>query len=348
VLIATGGLGSGIHLALDGDETLGREESRGAYLLDHRDFAKLHIISHYVQKLLGGRLLVVPIGRVGNDSAGEAVKQDLRQVGIDLSYVGTDESIPTLFSVCFAYPSGEGGNLTTLNSASAAVTRESVAATEPLFERFEHRGIGVVAPEVPLPARAALLRLATKYDFLRVGSFVPGELRDASSASLIRSLDLLAVNLEEAAALAGMAPEAEPSEIVTAAMKVAASRYEELLIVITAGKAGSWVWDGVTLSHDSGIPAQVVNSAGAGDAHLSGLLVALASGLAINEANAFATVVSALKVAGRDTIAWEIDAATVEEAATAFQRPLPPQLRKRLAHGGEPLLPFTRDGTIRQ
>jgi sugar/nucleoside kinase (ribokinase family) len=313
------------------------------YLLDRRDFGKLHIISHYVQTLLGGQLLVVPVGRVGDDSAGERVKRDLRQVGIDLSYISTDGSNPTLFSVCFAYPSGEGGNLTTLNSASGRVTEEDVAATEPLFERFEHQGIAVVLPEVPLPARAGLLRLATRYDFLRVGSFVAGELRDASFGPLIRSLDLLAINLEEAAVLADVAPETEPSEIVAAAIETAASRYQGLLIVVTAGKFGSWVWDGASLSHDSGIPARVVNSAGAGDAHLSGLLVALASGLAIDEANTFATVVSTLKVAGPDTIAWDIDAASLEKAAIAFQRPLPPRLRERLAYGREPALPFTRD-----
>ena len=70
-------------------------------------------------------------------------------VGVDLSNISTDESLPTLFSVCFAYPSGDGGNLTTLNSASAAVTCEAVKATEPLFARFQRRGIGLVLPEVP-------------------------------------------------------------------------------------------------------------------------------------------------------------------------------------------------------
>jgi sugar/nucleoside kinase (ribokinase family) len=343
VLVATGGLGSGIHLALEGDHTLGREESRGAYLLDRRDFGKLHIISHYVQTLLDGEVLVVPVGRVGDDSAGEGVKHDLQRVGVDLSHITTDREIPTLFSVCFAYPSGEGGNLTTLNSASGSVTEDAVAATESLFERFEHRGIAVVAPEVPLSARATLLRLATTYDFLRAGSLVAGELRHAVFASLIGSLDLLAVNLQEAAALAGLPPEAAPSEIVAAAVGAARALNEEIQLVITAGRSGSWVWDGIDLSHDGGIPAQVVNAAGAGDAHFAGVLVALASGLAIQEANAFATVVSALKVAGTDTIAWDIDPVSVEKAAAEFQRPLPSRLRERLEDRRRPALPLTPD-----
>ena len=53
VVVGTGGIGSGIFLALEGNRTLGREESRPADLLDQRDYCKLHIVSHYVRRLLG-------------------------------------------------------------------------------------------------------------------------------------------------------------------------------------------------------------------------------------------------------------------------------------------------------
>ena len=52
-MIAIGGIGSGIFFALDGNHTLGRDESRLGRLLDIRDYCKLHIISHYVARLLG-------------------------------------------------------------------------------------------------------------------------------------------------------------------------------------------------------------------------------------------------------------------------------------------------------
>ena len=55
VVVGTGGIGSGIFLALEGNRTLGREESRPAELLDQRDYCKLHIVCHYVQRLLGPR-----------------------------------------------------------------------------------------------------------------------------------------------------------------------------------------------------------------------------------------------------------------------------------------------------
>ena len=50
-MIGTGGVGSGSFFALDGNQTLGREESRGGRFLDCQDYCKLHIISHYVKVL---------------------------------------------------------------------------------------------------------------------------------------------------------------------------------------------------------------------------------------------------------------------------------------------------------
>ena len=63
-LIGIGGIGSGTFFALNGNHTLGREESRGGRFLDRRDYCKLHIISHYVRPLLGGRFCRDP-GRQG-------------------------------------------------------------------------------------------------------------------------------------------------------------------------------------------------------------------------------------------------------------------------------------------
>ena len=52
-LVGIGGIGTGIFFALEGDHTLGRNESRAGRLLDVRDYCKLHIVIHYVAKLLG-------------------------------------------------------------------------------------------------------------------------------------------------------------------------------------------------------------------------------------------------------------------------------------------------------
>lgn len=330
ILIGTGGLGTGIFFALQGEGTLGREESRGGYLLDSRDFGKLHIVCHYVSVLLSDDFRVLPVGRVGPDPAGQGVLADLRAAGIDISRVVTDPVRPTLFSVCFTYPNGEGGNLTALNSASAEVSGADIRTVAPVFERFAGRGIALAVPEVPMTARAALLRLAGEHGFLRVGSFVTAELRTETADRLLADLDVLAINADEAAALAGCDPEASAAAVTEAVAALVGSRYPQLSLVVTAGRQGSWVWDGGELTADPGIEARTRNAAGAGDAHLGAVIAGLAAGAGLAEANSFATVVSALKVESPDTIRADLDVASVLAAATAAGRVIPAPLRERL------------------
>lgn len=63
-MIGVGGIGSGMFFLLNGDHTLGREESRSGRLENRKDYCKLHIISHYVKTLLGKKFSVIPIGKV--------------------------------------------------------------------------------------------------------------------------------------------------------------------------------------------------------------------------------------------------------------------------------------------
>ena len=130
-LVGVGGLGTGMLFALEGDHTLGRNESRAGRLLDVRDYCKLHIVIHYVAKLLGARCSglpfhVVPVGNVGGDPAGKYVLEQMRDTGIDTSHVRAIPATPTLFSVCFQYPDGTGGNITTSNSAAGALCKSDI------------------------------------------------------------------------------------------------------------------------------------------------------------------------------------------------------------------------------
>jgi ribokinase len=320
VVVATGGLGSGIFLALDGNATLGREESRAADLLDQRDYCKLHIVCHYIAKLLGAEFPVVPIGRVGDDDAGRLVVADLASVGIDTGHV-TSCALPTLFSVCLLYPDGDGGNLTTSRSASSAVSADDVQRARPIFEQYRHRGVALALPEVPLAARAELLRQAADHGFLRVAGLVSGEVAEAIGVGLLDNIDLLAVNIDEARALGGgPTHRASPADDVSAAIRELARLSPQMSVVVTAGASGSWTWDGQSLEHAPALPVDVVNTAGAGDAHLAAVVVGLVRGVDLAAANAYAAVVSGLAVTSRHTINPDIDVISVAEAAGRLAR----------------------------
>ncbi len=155
----TGGLGAGITMRLVGDTSLGREESRAAELLDARDSCKLHIVLHYVQRLLGPGFPVHPIGAVGDDEAGRTVLEELRAVGMDVAGVRVIPDAPTLYAVAFVYPNGDGGNLTTTGSASDRVGPADLDSAAELLAGAG--GIVVALPEVPIATRAALLARAS-------------------------------------------------------------------------------------------------------------------------------------------------------------------------------------------
>ena len=129
-LIGTGGIGSGLFFALDGNHTLGREESRSGHFLDRRDYCKLHIVSHYVRRLLGASFPVIPLGMVGADKRASGSGRD-GGGRADVRYVGRAEGRGTLYALCLIYPDGSGGNVTENDSACAAVDAGWIARGEP-------------------------------------------------------------------------------------------------------------------------------------------------------------------------------------------------------------------------
>ena len=155
-LIGTGGVGAGLFFALEGDHTLGREESRSGRFLDRNDYCKLHIAAHYVQVLLG----------------------------------------------------------------------------------------------------------------------------------LLRDLDLIALNIDEAAAVAGILDDQAPAGVAEAAVHAVRTVQPQILVSVTAGRDGSWSWDGTCLTHCPAVVVEAVSTAGAGDAHLAGAARGLGNGFVSARINA--------------------------------------------------------------
>jgi sugar/nucleoside kinase (ribokinase family) len=195
-LVGVGGIGSGIFFALEGNHDLGRNESRPARLLDVRDYCKLHIITHYLAVLLGTKqsetsFHILPIGKVGGDSAGRSLLKEMADAGLDTRYVETVEGRRTLFSVCYQYPDRTGGNITTSESAASLITASDVDRVIPLLEASGSRSIALAVPEVPLEVRHHLLKLATTHHAFRVASFTSTEIPEARRLNIFNLVDLL-------------------------------------------------------------------------------------------------------------------------------------------------------------
>lgn len=323
MLAGTGGIGSGLAFDLEGGHTLGREESRAARLRPSRDFCKLHIISHYVAVLLGPGFTVLPVGAVGADGPGREARALMAEAGMDVSFVAELPGAPSLFSVCFQYPDGAGGNLTTSESASALVTPAMIAAARPRCEAFRNAGIALAAPEVPLSARLALLDIAGDLGFLRVAAVVSGEAREALGVELFRKTDLLSLNQHEARALVGAPAELPVTDLLPAVARLLTAEHPGIDIVVTAGPAGAHGFSAGRWRHVAAVPATVASTAGAGDAFLAGLIVGRVAGLPFDDSLRLAALLASAKLTSPDTIHLTLDAAGLRRHARAAGVPFP-------------------------
>lgn len=333
-MLGVGGIGSGTFFLLNGEHSLGREESRSGHFIDRRDYCKLHIISHYVKVLLEENITVLPIGKVGDDEAGQHLIKEMGTAGLDLRYIQTIPGMQTLYSFCFLYPDGSGGNLTTDNSACDLVGGEDVARAEADFAAYRSRGIALAAPEVSLAARQKLLQMATSYNFWRVAVFTSAEIEPAIEMGLLSETDLLAMNRDEAAAVAGVRSPAgdEPAQpIVDAALARLRAINPGLQVTITAGGSGSWSWDGKNVRHMPAFPTELVSTTGAGDAFLAGVIAGRSAGLNLPEAQELGMLVAAHSVTSPHTIDPLVSRKSLNSLATKNKLVLSAQVGQFLA-----------------
>lgn len=284
-LVGIGGIGTGMFFAFDDPHTLGRNESRPARLLDVRDYCKLHIVIHYIAKLLsaqksGSAFHIHPVGKVGNDARGRQLLEEMAEAGIDTSLVRSTDERPTLFSVCFQYPDGSGGNITTSNSAAATLCDRDVDAVARILETDAKQTIALILPEVPLEVRRYFLDLATRAGTFRAASFVSAEIAPARQSGFFELLDLVSLNESEAVELVGapFSPDA-PEPFLENCQNFIRTSSPHLRMIISAGALGAWGLTRELLNYCPAPKVRVSSSAGAGDALLAGVLAAMAAGV---------------------------------------------------------------------
>lgn len=284
-VVGVGGMGTGTIFALQGNQTLGRNESRMGQLLDARDYCKLHIVEHYIAVLLGSKdnqdmFRVFAVGNVGGDVAGTTLIREMADAGIDTRYVNIDSEYRTLFSVSFLYPDQSGGNITASNSAACALSSSQLSQCRTDLAAAAGRGIAFCLPEVPIEARQEFLRISTEYGSYRVASFTSGEMQTARKLNLLSQVDLLALNRDEAAAIAGgVFVGASEERLLDACSAVAIAANPKMRILSSAGANGAYIFEQGAWSHCKAISSEVVSTAGAGDALLAGTIAGLSAGL---------------------------------------------------------------------
>ena len=316
-IIGTGGIGSGIFFALNGNETLGREESRMAKLLPYKDYCKQHIILHYVALLLGaqqgGDFEAYPIGKVGNDQTGRNLVSQMNSAGMDTSHVKISKEHATLFSVCYQYPDHAGGNITTAESASSAVSPIEIDEFFVNFNKDGAKEIILAAPEVPVESRIKLLEYGRQRGSLNVAALQSAEIPDFYTLKGYNLTDMLFINLDEATKIAMTGEGTGAETVVLTAVRNLIAINPALTVFITCGAAGVYCYSRKRLEFFPSFHVEVVSTAGAGDAFLGGTLAGICCGLPIfknskenasvmNTATELGILVAALSVTSQDSI----------------------------------------------
>jgi sugar/nucleoside kinase (ribokinase family) len=322
-LLGIGGIGSGIFLALEHDRSIGRNESRGARLLDVRDYCKLHTVTHHVATLLGARpsgipFHVVPAGAVGEDEAGHRLVKEMAAAGMDVRHVRT-LARPTLLSVCFQYPDGDGGNITATNSAAAALSDRDLGE---LVDLIGPDTIVLAQPEVPLERRRRLLELGAERGAFRAASFTSFELNDARSRKLLELADIVAMNEHEASMLAQT--KLDRSNPATFLKRCRSAFSSPVKIIVSSGRYGAYAIDGQSWGHRPAPDVEVTSTAGAGDALFAGILAGLAAGVpllgdpdpcTLDDALGLGVLLASLNVTSPHTIHPAADARAISALA---------------------------------
>ena len=276
-IFGIGGIGKGIFFESLTDATLGRNESRLVKRLLCKDYCKLHIVFHYVARFLPDTFRVLPFGYVGNDADGEQLRDMMRDAGMDVSLVRTDETLPTMLSVCLQYPDKSGGNITSVNSACSRLSPQDVE------EAVAACGIGArdmvaALPEVSLESRFALLRTGKARGAFCITSFAAVEAQAFCDEKILDCCDLLALNQEETAAFAGVPCVDTLADAEDCADRIL-KRNPHLMLWLTVGGKGSVSATRGQMRRYAPLPVTVRNTGGAGDATLGGIIAGLAQGL---------------------------------------------------------------------
>ena len=242
---------------------------------------------------LGARAAVV--GRVGSDDFGRRMRENLRQVGCDVSELKTIPDSASGIALIFVADDGHN-SIIIVPGANAHLSPQDVEAAQDFL-----RGAALVLLQLenPLPTVMAAARVAR-----RVGARVVLDPAPAPSQplpdELLALVDILTPNETEAAILAGLGPSRlDPQQAGEIAARLRARGAKA--VIVKLGDQGCLLVEDGRAQAFVAPKVQAVDTTAAGDVFNGGLAVALAEGAELAQACRFANACAALSVTRRGT-----------------------------------------------
>ncbi|MXX04715.1 MAG: carbohydrate kinase family protein [Gemmatimonadetes bacterium] len=218
------------------------------------------------------------VGKVGNDMAGRAVKQEFDEYRVDSAHLVVEAGATTPVSMILVDEStGQrtimaGG--TTVEMSPSEIPTGMITAARYLHLDTTGRQAALAAAEI---ARNAGVPVVLDADSLSR----PQDIED-----LLRSTDYLIASRVFAEALTGRADPVEAAKSLAC--------YGSSVTVVTHGEEGSYTLSGGRLFHTPAFPVEVVDTTGAGDVYHGAYTFGLLQEWSLEKTAVFSSAVAAL------------------------------------------------------
>ena len=227
---------------------------------------------------------VAMIGRVGGDAFGDVLRHNLAQEGISTDRLAVDDGQATGVALITVEAGGEN-TIIVVAGANGRVTTADIDAARPLITGAD---ILLMQLEIPLEVVEYAAELAQAGGVTLILNAAPAQ---PLSPALLARVDYLIVNEVEAGLLAGT-PAAYPADAARALQALGVQA-----VVVTLGAEGSLLMgrDGTSVSAPP-FAVRAVDTTAAGDAFAGAFAVALAAGMAPEQALRWGNAAGALTV----------------------------------------------------
>lgn len=221
------------------------------------------------------------IGRLGADSFGGLLRDNLAANGVETAYIGTDAEHPT--GVALITVGADGDNtIVVVSGANGRLCAADIQAAEPAFT---DAALLLMQLEVPLDAIEAAIRLAKAHEVKIVLNPAPAR---ELPRSLLADVDFLIPNQTELCLLSGM-------DSIDASLGMLLNLGVRNLIV-TLGEDGAILATPQRQYSVKAFRVEAVDTTAAGDAFVGAFAVALSEGKDLQEAVLWGNAAGALAV----------------------------------------------------
>ncbi len=225
----------------------------------------------YCTARLGAK--VAMIGRVGDDTFGVQLINNLKKVGVDTQYIKRDADASTGIAMIVV----EEGGLNSIVVSSGANGRVDLSDISQAEAAILSANLILLQLEIPIPVVIEAALLAKKHGVKVLLNPAPAQKLPDELLSLI---DILIPNETETAMLSEYDIRTDDG-IKKAATKLHQSGVKT--IIMTRGNRGASLMAKNKIEHYPAFPIQAVDTTGAGDAFVGSFAIAFAEGKSIKE-----------------------------------------------------------------